>query len=165
MEKYFTLESLGKCFTLESLKKDPESKKQLEGKNVLIWCGEHAAWFRPFAAGYTTNKSNVGVYVFEDAWKRTYHCGPEKDIQYQIVEDKESNSSERLLIGKCKVCGTIIAGSCSKDNDHFKKLAEDWLSRGLTVEWSTEDHCCVGMCEHVRNKHPETEKRIKELGL
>jgi hypothetical protein len=55
----------------------------LVGEKVRIWSREHQMYWRPNAQGYTGEPSAAGVYDFEDAYKRTKHCGPEKMIEYR----------------------------------------------------------------------------------
>lgn len=52
---------------------------------VLIWSGEHNAYWRPGAAGYTTRLSCAGIYDRAEAESLTSHCGPEKRIELEIV--------------------------------------------------------------------------------
>jgi hypothetical protein len=51
--------------------------------HVLIWSGEHRAWWRPNCSGYTTEREMAGLYDLVDAWASTKHCGPEKQIMFQ----------------------------------------------------------------------------------
>ena len=57
------------------------------GREVVIWSDQHGAWWRKDAAGYTDDISQAGVYQFEDAYARTSHCGPEKEISYQLHKE------------------------------------------------------------------------------
>ena len=47
---------------------------------VVIWSGEHRAWWRPDGHGYTGDIRYAGLYTLQDARDRTMHCGPEKEI-------------------------------------------------------------------------------------
>ena len=40
---------------------------QFRGRKVWIRSGEHGAWWRPEAAGYTDIRDEAGVYDFDDA--------------------------------------------------------------------------------------------------
>lgn len=62
------------------------TKAKLSGKQVRIWSGEHHAWWRPEGEGYTDHKEAAGIWLFEDAYRRTDHCGPEKRIVYVEVQ-------------------------------------------------------------------------------
>jgi hypothetical protein len=55
------------------------------GHKVLIRSGEHSAWWRPDAAGYTDDRTQAGIYDFLDAYERTVHCGREKRISYVLA--------------------------------------------------------------------------------
>jgi len=55
-------------------------RKELEGKMVLIWSGEHRLFWRGDASSYTPKIGDAGVYDFMDAFQKTKHCGPEKKI-------------------------------------------------------------------------------------
>ena len=67
---------------LEDVKRWPETASGWLDKEVLIWSGEHRAWWNPHAAGYTPHKSLAGRYPFKEAYVRTHHCGPEKKIVF-----------------------------------------------------------------------------------
>lgn len=62
-----------------------KTKAKMAGTRVRIWSGEHGAWWRTGGAGYTIRDSEGGVWDFEDAFMRTQHCGPEKQIWYVAV--------------------------------------------------------------------------------
>lgn len=47
---------------------------------VLIWSGEHHAWWRPNHAGYTTNIQEAGRYPIDEASAIKHGAGPEKRI-------------------------------------------------------------------------------------
>ncbi|CDO35795.1 hypothetical protein [Novosphingobium sp. KN65.2] len=50
---------------------------------VLIWSGEHHAYWRPEASGYTSRATKAGIYTREVAISLTSHCGPEKRIELE----------------------------------------------------------------------------------
>jgi hypothetical protein len=54
---------------------------------VLIWSGEHKAWWRPNCCGYTCHRKEAGRYSFHDAVSATKHCGPEKKIVLEFVNE------------------------------------------------------------------------------
>lgn len=67
-------------------------KRQLEdfpvefwGEKVLIYSGEHRAWWREEGYGYTTKLEDAAYVPFEQALRHTRHCGPEKQIAYDPV--------------------------------------------------------------------------------
>lgn len=53
---------------------------------TLIWSGEHQAWWRAPANGYTDDIFAAGVYPLFEARSRTAHCGPEKRIKLQSAD-------------------------------------------------------------------------------
>lgn len=73
--------------TLEEMKTDNElynAAIRISAK-VLIWSGEHEAYWREGCCGYTDQKSQAGVYVFEDAYDATKHCDPSKRIAFVVL--------------------------------------------------------------------------------
>lgn len=54
------------------------------GQKVLIWSGEHGAYWGPNNCGYY-DRDRAGAYTFEEAYAVTQHCGPEKRIAYELV--------------------------------------------------------------------------------
>jgi hypothetical protein len=62
------------------------TRAKLAGKKVRIWSAEHRAWWRPEFCGYTVHVEAAGIYEFEDAYDATGHCGPEKQIRFEVVE-------------------------------------------------------------------------------
>lgn len=52
---------------------------------VRIWSEEWRCWWRPRGSGYTDDIRQAGVYSFSEAWRRSAHCGPEKQIWYEVV--------------------------------------------------------------------------------
>lgn len=78
----------GSFFTLEELKSDPKRKARLLGRKVMIRSREHNALWREGGHGYTMcdREWEAGLYDFAEAWRTSSHCGPEKGIEYVIVE-------------------------------------------------------------------------------
>lgn len=72
---------------LQQIKNSSAPRKQegFAGKPVHIWSGEHGAWWRPEARGYTCDRTQAGVYAFEEAFRSTFHCGPEKRIAFVLA--------------------------------------------------------------------------------
>lgn len=54
-------------------------------RRVAIWSREHAAWWRSNGNGYTDDLGQAGKFTFADAYERTKHCGPEKQIVFYSV--------------------------------------------------------------------------------
>lgn len=63
----------------------------LRGREVLIWAGEHNSYWGPEGRSYY-DKNKAGIYFFHDAYARTQHCGPEKQIAYELIESKLTNA-------------------------------------------------------------------------
>ena len=57
------------------------------GVKVHIWSDEHGMYWGPGRCGYTSDKSKAGVYVIEDAWNATSHCGLSKRIYFCIIDE------------------------------------------------------------------------------
>lgn len=70
---------------LEDILCDKKRQGQLVGRHVLIWSGEHSAWWRTYCSGYTPDSGKAGVYKFEDAFKYTAHYMPHKKIRFDVV--------------------------------------------------------------------------------
>lgn len=72
--------------TLNAIKKvgldQWKGRKNWLGKTVTIWSREHLAWWREDGRGYTRDPFEASRYSFEEAFKRTKHCGPEKKIVF-----------------------------------------------------------------------------------
>lgn len=66
-------------------------RERFLGKTVRIWSAEHRAWWRPNGNGYTSQPDQAGLYDFADAYDATKHCGPEKQIAYEVVSAGEQN--------------------------------------------------------------------------
>lgn len=69
-----------------------QKARDFRGRHVRIWSAEHGCYWRPEAAGYTQDKLEAGLYIFEDAVRRTHHCGPEKKIFYERLTHAEVKS-------------------------------------------------------------------------
>jgi len=57
---------------------------------VVIWSGEHHAYWRPEGRGYTTQLLGAGIYTRADAIRRTAHCGPEKEVEIAALAEISS---------------------------------------------------------------------------
>jgi hypothetical protein len=71
--------------TLEALNRNPLLASRLIGRRVVVWSGEHGAYWRDNASGYVVEIEDAGVYAFEAAHFLTEHMGPEKQIRYEVV--------------------------------------------------------------------------------
>jgi len=64
---------------------------------VRIYSEEHRRYWRDEGAGYTSSAVHAGIFSFADAWARTSHCGPEKGIIYEVLdEDAEQEAPPRV---------------------------------------------------------------------
>lgn len=68
---------------LAKLKRWPTLKRHLAGQFVRIFSHEWGAYWRADYSGYTPKRDEAGIYKFEDALEHTFHCGPEKGIEYE----------------------------------------------------------------------------------
>jgi hypothetical protein len=76
-----------KCYRHQDLKRKNGKLKEREDISVYIYSGQWKAFWRPDGGGYTGDVDQAGVYTLADAWRRTSHCGPEKQIYYLVKED------------------------------------------------------------------------------
>lgn len=81
-----------KSLTQQHLLRHPQKLERFD--KVIIWSNEHRAWWRPNGRGYTTVKSEAGIYNIGDAWNRVSGCGPEKRIVLQSVYVPEEDTKE-----------------------------------------------------------------------
>lgn len=77
---------------LEAYKKLGDREKGLYllehgDRQVNIYSGQHAAYWRADAKGYSADIKGAGVYTLSDAIYRTLHCGPEKRIKFHYISD------------------------------------------------------------------------------
>lgn len=83
----------------ESIERDEEQKQwrlvmsrfveRNPNKEVLIWSGEHGAFWRPKRSGYTKYEADAGVYSASDAWDAVSHCGIKKRITFIEVDSRK----------------------------------------------------------------------------
>jgi hypothetical protein len=57
----------------------------LRDRLVLIRSFEHGAYWRAGGSGYATEEAAAGRHSFDDAYDRTWKCGPEKRIAYELA--------------------------------------------------------------------------------
>lgn len=65
------------------------SRHEMRYQIVLIWSGEHAAWWKPNGKGYTDDRDVAGRWWYEDALSATAHCGPDKKISFWMARQME----------------------------------------------------------------------------
>ena len=75
--------------TLERLKRWPNLFARFP--RVRIYSAEHRAWWRNTGQGYTLNPFKSAVWDVRDAFNRTSHCGPEKQIQFVGADNAEAS--------------------------------------------------------------------------
>lgn len=78
--------------SLVRLQRWPALMRHWDNCMVRIYSEEHGAYWRPEGAGYTCDGLEAGVYVFEDAFKCTRHCGPEKRIVYRLADAQQGGT-------------------------------------------------------------------------
>lgn len=66
--------------TLERIKRWPSLKNRFT--QVRIYSEEWRSYWRGKGNGYTEKETESDIWPIEDAFNRTYHCGPEKQIQF-----------------------------------------------------------------------------------
>lgn len=75
--------------TLNGIKRrglvDWKAREKWLGRHVFIYSSEHHAYWRSNGNGYVCDIEGAGHYLFEDAWDRTKHCGPEKRIEFHTI--------------------------------------------------------------------------------
>ncbi|MBZ8133253.1 hypothetical protein [Afifella sp. IM 167] len=84
MPKRITLTGIERA---ESAGREMKALAAFHGRNVRIWSGEWKLYWRAGSAGYTGKVEEAGVYAFGEALAKTRHCGPEKCIAYELVEE------------------------------------------------------------------------------
>ncbi|MEE5046270.1 hypothetical protein V2J81_23210 [Pseudomonas alliivorans] len=62
---------------------------------VRIWSGEWQCYWRANGCGYTTVKSEAGIYTFDDAVKYSGHCSHEKQIAYLFLPETEQPNEDQ----------------------------------------------------------------------
>jgi hypothetical protein len=50
-------------------------------QSVVIWSGEHRAYWRAWCSGYTSDLASAGVYPRSVAERAIGGCGPEKRVK------------------------------------------------------------------------------------
>jgi hypothetical protein len=72
--------------TLEDAKANPALKAQIvEASKVRIYCGQHMAYWRTKAHGYTDDPEQAVIFPGHEAYANSKHCGPEKQVSYEII--------------------------------------------------------------------------------
>lgn len=90
---------------------DPRCAREHGLKQVVIWSGEHGAYWRPNRAGYTTDSADAGRYHRDDAIRIISGCGPEKKIQLVPVAALPMNEAE------------VLRAELATEREHSGKLA------------------------------------------
>lgn len=75
-------------YRLKDLKRKNCKIRDRQDIQVYIFSGQWRSFWRPDGSGYTRNISDAGVYTLAEAYRRTSHCGPEKEI-YFLVKDQD----------------------------------------------------------------------------
>lgn len=82
-----------------------EAKALHLGKKVYIYSGQWQQYWGINGSGYTPytpenpkeGHSVAGIYTWEDALARTWHCGPEKKISYEFIQLSPETKLENLV--------------------------------------------------------------------
>jgi hypothetical protein len=74
--------------SLEAIKANPQLEKQFTGMRCRIYSNQWGYYWREKCAGYG-KQPEAGIFDFSYALGRTHHCGPEKDIWFDLL-NKES---------------------------------------------------------------------------
>lgn len=111
--------------------------------NVRIYSGEHGAYWRPNGCGYCCCIEAAGVYSFGDAFNRTWHCGPEKGIWYEPVEQPDVphgtssylNAEARSARDRAMIKAIVALSAISRlsDENRMRALAKDALADVRTL--------------------------------
>jgi putative component of membrane protein insertase Oxa1/YidC/SpoIIIJ protein YidD len=58
-----------------------------------VYSGEHRLYWRPKCSGYTSSALEAGIFTFWAAYAATSHCGPEKEIGYEMLPSSDGVGS------------------------------------------------------------------------
>lgn len=140
---------------LETLKENRSLWASLVERRVRIWQGDHGgAWWRPPANGYTTIQSEAAVYDFEDAWSRCSHCGPEKQISFEVLPLPSPGDNSNVVAGE----ESASAGNTAHEGSATVKGLAECLER---EEWDANSLYNTG--EHqIAEMHNEAMRNLYE---
>lgn len=111
---------------------------------VLIWSGEHQAWWRFGAAGYTRVLYEAGLYERVDAERHLLGAGPEKKLRLEVPLIKHRPTAAELYPGLyrpgCTQCAGMGCGDCAipAERRHSSEYVDDahvmhlWRVAGLS---------------------------------
>ena len=81
---------------------------------VLIWSGEHGAWWRAGGHGYTDYAMMAGVWPRAEAERQTRHCCPSKKIVLETLAEARSGRRPKHPledeVARLRAALRIIAG-------------------------------------------------------
>ena len=80
--------------TLERIKRWPSLMSRFD--TVRIYSAEHGTYWRGTGQGYTTEPNESNVWEIEEAYNRTKHCCPQKQIQFVSVDFNEE--ADKILM-------------------------------------------------------------------
>jgi hypothetical protein len=72
---------------LDAIKANPSLSAEFNGLQCQIYSAEHSYYWREGGCGYT-DKASAGIYDFSDALQRTHHCGSEKGIWFELINQQ-----------------------------------------------------------------------------
>ena len=82
--------------SLKAIKDNPSLLESMGNPMCRIYSAQWGYYWRPKACGYGA-KEEAGLYEFQDAYMTTKHCGPEKKIWYEFVENDEVKANEQAI--------------------------------------------------------------------
>ena len=123
--------------TLESAR---ASGRLPEGSFWFIWSGEHQAFWRPGAHGYTQDRTRAGVYSGKAAMRRAGHCGPSKEIVFIRIEADRGDSNIEYLIQATYPPGTdkwadVDRGQAYRTIDRALAVVQEKRDNGANAEF------------------------------
>lgn len=70
---------------------------------VVIWSGEHNAWWGPNKSGYYTDPAKIGHYTVIEAIHATHHVGPEKMVRIEDSPELPVDPRDAVVAAAAKL--------------------------------------------------------------